>query len=175
MVSGTFYALLAGFGGAAASLCAKLTLGTDYLNDMCQSGLTCWSTDGSAMCDWVSLTHHINRTVGLFRCNTMYKSVKPSSSESPWRCCDRRNMVHLPGVCEDLTRNVCNVYTVTIIWPTEIERVNKFPRVLQIENTRFFRWSLAENFDIIDLMNILPGGQVRECSHVTSTNHVSLS
>lgn len=84
MVSGTFYALLAGFWGAAASLCAKLTLGTDYLRDMCQSGLTGWSTEGSAACDWVSLTHHTIRTAELFRCNTRYnKSVKQSSPEGP--------------------------------------------------------------------------------------------
>lgn len=77
MIAGTFYALLAGFWGAAASLCAKLSLGTDYLRDLCQSGLI---TDGSA-CEWVSLTHTHRRTmlqpsvvIDLVRCH--YKTVK---------------------------------------------------------------------------------------------------
>lgn len=56
MISGTFYALLAGFWGAAASLCAKLSLGADYLRNMCETELIAWSTDGSTACDWVSLT-----------------------------------------------------------------------------------------------------------------------
>lgn len=79
MISGTFYALLAGFWGAAASLCAKLSLGADYLRDMCVAGLIGWSTDGGAACEWVSLTHarHVSGTFELSRCNT--KSVKPSS------------------------------------------------------------------------------------------------
>lgn len=55
MISGTFYALLAGFLGAAASLSAKLSLGADYLRDMCESGFSGWTPthSPSATCDWV--------------------------------------------------------------------------------------------------------------------------
>ncbi|XP_013888068.1 transmembrane protein 42 isoform X2 [Austrofundulus limnaeus] len=54
MVSGSVYALLAGFLAAAASLSAKLTVGADYLRDMCESGLSRWdeARDGSTVCDW---------------------------------------------------------------------------------------------------------------------------
>lgn len=55
MISGTFYALLAGFWAAAASLCAKLSLGADRLTDWCEAGLSGWSTGAGAACDWVSL------------------------------------------------------------------------------------------------------------------------
>ncbi|XP_044065354.1 transmembrane protein 42a isoform X3 [Siniperca chuatsi] len=54
MISGSFYASLAGFLGAAASLSAKLSLGADYLRDMCESGLSGWAEThgGTAACDW---------------------------------------------------------------------------------------------------------------------------
>lgn len=56
MVSGSVYALLAGFLAAAASLSAKLTVGADYLREMCESGLSRWheAQDGPTACDWVS-------------------------------------------------------------------------------------------------------------------------
>lgn len=63
MISGTFYALLAGFLGSAASLSAKLSLGSDYLRDMCESGLSGWTQThgGTVACDWVRRTQHIKR------------------------------------------------------------------------------------------------------------------
>lgn len=56
MVSGCVYALLAGVLAAAASLSAKLTVGADYLRELCESGLSRWDEvqDGHAVCDWVS-------------------------------------------------------------------------------------------------------------------------
>lgn len=55
MISGSIYALLAGFLGAAASLSAKLSLGADYVREMCESGLSGWTEThgGTAACDWV--------------------------------------------------------------------------------------------------------------------------
>lgn len=55
MIPGTFYALLAGFLGATASLSAKLSLGADYLREMCESGFSGWTPthSPSATCDWV--------------------------------------------------------------------------------------------------------------------------
>lgn len=66
-MSGSVFALLAGFLGALASLSAKLSMGTDYLRDMCVSGLSGWThthgdthshgethtLGGTALCDWV--------------------------------------------------------------------------------------------------------------------------
>lgn len=55
MISGSVYALLAGFLGAAASLSAKLSLGADYLKEMCDAGLK-----EAAACDWVRLTSYMS-------------------------------------------------------------------------------------------------------------------
>ncbi|XP_068612055.1 transmembrane protein 42-like [Brachionichthys hirsutus] len=49
MASGCLYAVAAGFLGAAASLCAKLSLGADYLRGACESG----TSGGSAACEWL--------------------------------------------------------------------------------------------------------------------------
>ncbi|XP_047216183.1 transmembrane protein 42-like isoform X2 [Girardinichthys multiradiatus] len=43
MDSSSVYALSAGFLAAAGSLSAKLTLGADYLREMCESGLSGWT------------------------------------------------------------------------------------------------------------------------------------
>lgn len=61
MISGPVYALFAGFLGAAASLSAKLSLGADYLRDMCETGISGWTqTPGdTAACDWVRRTRHL--------------------------------------------------------------------------------------------------------------------
>lgn len=58
MFSGSFYAVLAGFLGAAASLSAKLSLGESYLREMCETRLSGWTETpaGSSACDWVTLT-----------------------------------------------------------------------------------------------------------------------
>lgn len=56
MLSGSFYALIAGFLSAVASLSAKLSLGADYLRDMCEAAMVSWTdTRGEAeRCEWVS-------------------------------------------------------------------------------------------------------------------------
>lgn len=58
MFSASFYALLAGFLAATASLSAKLSLGASYLREMCETRLSDWNQTpgGSAACDWVTLT-----------------------------------------------------------------------------------------------------------------------
>lgn len=61
MFSGPVYALFAGFLGAAASLSAKLSLGADYVRDMCETGISGWTqTPGdTAACDWVRQTQQL--------------------------------------------------------------------------------------------------------------------
>ncbi|XP_023133827.1 transmembrane protein 42a [Amphiprion ocellaris] len=70
MFSGTFYALLAGFLGAAASLSAKLSLGADYLREMCESGLSLGRTGPSA-CDWLHIPLRLLCGGLLFICNAV--------------------------------------------------------------------------------------------------------
>ncbi|XP_022071601.1 transmembrane protein 42-like [Acanthochromis polyacanthus] len=69
MFSGTFYALLAGFLGAAASLSAKLSLGADYLREMCESGLSGWT--GPSCCDWLHIPLRLLCGGLLFICNAV--------------------------------------------------------------------------------------------------------
>ncbi|XP_013888067.1 transmembrane protein 42 isoform X1 [Austrofundulus limnaeus] len=73
MVSGSVYALLAGFLAAAASLSAKLTVGADYLRDMCESGLSRWdeARDGSTVCDWLHVPLRLLCAGLLFSCNAV--------------------------------------------------------------------------------------------------------
>jgi len=58
MISGTVCALLAGCLGSAASLSAKLSLGADYLRDMCEGRLSGGTRThaGASACDWVRST-----------------------------------------------------------------------------------------------------------------------
>nr|XP_046254795.1 transmembrane protein 42a isoform X1 [Scatophagus argus] len=67
MISGSFYALLAGFLGAAASLSAKLSLGADYLRIMCESGLG----GGTSVCDWLHIPLRLLCGGLLFTCNAV--------------------------------------------------------------------------------------------------------
>lgn len=70
MLPGVFYALVAGFLAALASSSAKLSLGADYLKDVCETGLKIW-TDGqgnttvvdTTACDWVRSVLYIYRCV----------------------------------------------------------------------------------------------------------------
>jgi len=62
MFPGVLYALLAGFLGAVASSSAKLSLGTDYLKGVCETGLRTWGEqrkftqhNDTSACDWVSV------------------------------------------------------------------------------------------------------------------------
>ncbi|XP_076592617.1 transmembrane protein 42a [Chaetodon auriga] len=73
MISGSFYALVAGFLGAAASLSAKLSLGADYLRDMCESGLSSWTEahGGIRACDWLHVPLRLLCGGLLFTCNAV--------------------------------------------------------------------------------------------------------
>ncbi|XP_074538831.1 transmembrane protein 42-like [Halichoeres trimaculatus] len=73
MKSGSLFALIAGLLAAVASLSAKLSLGTDYVRDMCVSGLSGWEhTHGStALCDWLHIPLRLLCAVLLFSCNTI--------------------------------------------------------------------------------------------------------
>ncbi|PWA22521.1 hypothetical protein CCH79_00018182, partial [Gambusia affinis] len=67
------YALSAGFLAAAGSLSAKLTLGADYLREMCESGLSGWtqSPGGATRCDWLHVPLRLLCGVLLLSCNTL--------------------------------------------------------------------------------------------------------
>ncbi|XP_039974668.1 transmembrane protein 42-like [Xiphias gladius] len=73
MFSGSLYALLAGFLSAASSLSAKLSLGADYLREMCESRLggrtetSGWTTD----CDWLHIPLRLLFGGLLFTCNAV--------------------------------------------------------------------------------------------------------
>ncbi|XP_008290002.1 transmembrane protein 42-like [Stegastes partitus] len=73
MFSGTFYALLAGFLGAAASLSAKLSLGADYLREMCESGMSgrTEAAAGPSACDWLHIPLRLLCGGLLFICNAV--------------------------------------------------------------------------------------------------------
>ncbi|XP_040900454.1 transmembrane protein 42-like [Toxotes jaculatrix] len=73
MFSGSFYALLAGFLSAAASLSAKLSLGADYLREMCESRMDRWTeTDGgTTACDWLHIPLRLLCGGLLFACNAV--------------------------------------------------------------------------------------------------------
>ncbi|KAI3361507.1 hypothetical protein L3Q82_013655 [Scortum barcoo] len=73
MVSGSLFALVAGFLGAAASLSAKLSLGADYLRQMCASGLNSWTEtqDGHTACDWLHVPLRLLCGGLMFTCNAV--------------------------------------------------------------------------------------------------------
>ncbi|KAF3691514.1 Transmembrane protein 42 [Channa argus] len=73
MFEGCLYALVAGFLGAAASLSAKLSLGADYLRQVCESGLSSWTEtyDGAAACAWLHIPLRLLCGGLLFACNAV--------------------------------------------------------------------------------------------------------
>nr|XP_040021884.1 transmembrane protein 42-like [Gasterosteus aculeatus aculeatus] len=73
MISGSVYALIAGFLGAAASLSAKLSFGADYLRDMCESGLSGWTRtpSGASACDWLHIPLRLLCGGLLLTCNAV--------------------------------------------------------------------------------------------------------
>ncbi|XP_059194800.1 transmembrane protein 42a [Centropristis striata] len=73
MIQGPVYALLAGVLGAAASLSAKLSFGADYLREMCESGLSDWTTthDWTTTCDWLHIPLRLLCGGLLFACNAV--------------------------------------------------------------------------------------------------------
>ncbi|XP_039869024.1 transmembrane protein 42-like [Simochromis diagramma] len=87
MFSGSFYALLAGFLAATASLSAKLSLGASYLREMCETRLSDWNQTpgGSAACDWLHIPLRLLCGGLLFACNavmwtTFSKALRHSTS-----------------------------------------------------------------------------------------------
>ncbi|XP_071388754.1 transmembrane protein 42a [Centroberyx affinis] len=95
MFSGSFYALLAGFLGAVASSSAKLSLGADYLKQMCESGRSRWTggepwtggDGGATACDWLHIPLRLVCGGLLFTCNAVMwtffsKALRLSSSSA---------------------------------------------------------------------------------------------
>lgn len=94
MLPGVFYALLAGFLAALASSSAKLSLGADYLKDVCETGLKIWTdgqenTDGvdTTACDWLHIPLRLLCGGLLFSCNAVMwtffaKALRHSSSSA---------------------------------------------------------------------------------------------
>ncbi|XP_048009209.1 transmembrane protein 42a [Megalobrama amblycephala] len=94
MLPGVFYALMAGFLAALASSSAKLSLGADYLKDVCETGLKIW-TDGqgnvagvdTTACDWLHIPLRLLCGGLLFTCNAVMwtffaKALRHSSSSA---------------------------------------------------------------------------------------------
>ncbi|XP_052474088.1 transmembrane protein 42a [Carassius carassius] len=94
MLPGVFYALMAGFLAALASSSAKLSLGADYLKDVCETGLKIWTdgqenTDGvdTTTCDWLHIPLRLLCGGLLFTCNAVMwtffaKALRHSSSSA---------------------------------------------------------------------------------------------
>ncbi|KAF4102931.1 transmembrane protein 42a [Onychostoma macrolepis] len=94
MLPGVFYALMAGFLAALASSSAKLSLGADYLKDVCETGLKIWTdgqenTDGvdTTACDWLHIPLRLLCGGLLFTCNAVMwtffaKALRHSSSSA---------------------------------------------------------------------------------------------
>ncbi|XP_057689994.1 transmembrane protein 42-like [Corythoichthys intestinalis] len=90
MISGSFYAFLAGCLGAAASLSAKLTLGADYLMEICQatvSGTSGAQHDGPTVCSWLHIPLRLMCMGLMFLCNAVMwtffsKALRYSSSSA---------------------------------------------------------------------------------------------
>nr|XP_055066834.1 transmembrane protein 42a [Misgurnus anguillicaudatus] len=96
MLPGVFYASLAGFLAALASSSAKLSLGADYLKEVCETGLKIWTErQGSALdqgldttiCDWLHIPLRLLCGGLLFTCNAVMwtffaKALRHSSSSA---------------------------------------------------------------------------------------------
>ncbi|XP_077382399.1 transmembrane protein 42-like [Festucalex cinctus] len=88
MISGSIYALLAGCLGAAASLSAKLTLGADYLKEICEVGLESGEQyDETTVCLWLHIPMRVLCVGLMFLCNAVMwtffsKALRYSSSSA---------------------------------------------------------------------------------------------
>ncbi|XP_007235821.2 transmembrane protein 42-like [Astyanax mexicanus] len=94
MFPGVVYALLAGFLGAVASSSAKLSLGTDYLKGVCETGLRSWGEqrrfrqgNETTACDWLHIPLRLLCGGLLFTCNAVMwtflsKALRYSSSST---------------------------------------------------------------------------------------------
>ncbi|KAM9851495.1 transmembrane protein 42-like [Aulostomus maculatus] len=71
MISGSIYALLAGFWGAGASLSAKLFLSAYFRKEMCVAWLSDWTEvhDGVTVCEWLHIPLWLLGGGLLFSCN----------------------------------------------------------------------------------------------------------
>ncbi|XP_051722764.1 transmembrane protein 42a [Ctenopharyngodon idella] len=94
MLPGVFYALMAGFLAALASSSAKLSLGADYLKDVCETGLKIWTDEqgntagvDTTACDWLHIPLRLLCGGLLFTCNAVMwtffaKALRHSSSSA---------------------------------------------------------------------------------------------
>ncbi|KAL0963346.1 hypothetical protein UPYG_G00305060 [Umbra pygmaea] len=95
MISGALYALMAGFLGAVASSSAKLSLGSEYLQGMCEICLKAWARDGdhsvmekeTSPCEWLHIPLRLLFGGMLFTCNAVMwtffsKALRHSSSSA---------------------------------------------------------------------------------------------
>ncbi|XP_062855471.1 transmembrane protein 42 [Trichomycterus rosablanca] len=94
MFPGLLYSLLAGFLGAVASSSAKLSLGSDYLKGVCETGLRNWGeprsfihTDQSSTCERLHIPLRLLCGGLLFTCNAVMwtflsKALRYSSSST---------------------------------------------------------------------------------------------
>ncbi|XP_052000671.1 transmembrane protein 42a [Xyrauchen texanus] len=80
MLPGVFYALVAGFLGALASSSAKLSLGADYLKEVCETAaLKIWARQQNTLdhrvdtttCDWLHIPLRLLCGGLLFTCNAV--------------------------------------------------------------------------------------------------------
>ncbi|XP_037128703.1 transmembrane protein 42-like [Syngnathus acus] len=86
MISGSIYALLAGCLAAAASLSAKLTLGADYLKEMCEAS-TSGAQHDETVCLWLHIPLRLLCVALMFLCNAVMwtffsKALRYSSSSA---------------------------------------------------------------------------------------------
>ncbi|XP_022608951.1 transmembrane protein 42-like [Seriola dumerili] len=89
MLPGSFHALLAGVLSALASFSAKLSLGADYLREMCESTLGSWTETygGATHCNWLHIPLRLLCVGLLFTCNAVMwtffsKALQQSSSSA---------------------------------------------------------------------------------------------
>ncbi|XP_071326148.1 transmembrane protein 42-like [Trachinotus anak] len=89
MWSGSLYALFGGGLSALASFSAKLSLGADYLREMCESGMGSWTETpgGNTHCDWLHIPLRLLCGGLLLTCNAVMwnffsKALQQSSSSA---------------------------------------------------------------------------------------------
>ncbi|CAN9514035.1 unnamed protein product [Ophioblennius macclurei] len=72
MVSGSVFALFAGFMASVSSVCAKLSVGASYVTHMCESGLRYAHSEGeTSACDWLQVPLRLLCVGLLVTCNTI--------------------------------------------------------------------------------------------------------
>lgn len=71
MVSGSVYALFAGFMASVSSVCAKLSVGANYITHLCESGLRHTHSGEASVCDWLQIPLRLLCAGLLLSCNTI--------------------------------------------------------------------------------------------------------